>query len=262
MRFAVLSREHAAFGIALLEALAQRGLRPCALGLERTTWAGRWRLARGLARRTGLANAAWHNGRIWSRVLLARPRPYPYRERAERVLVVPEINHPAMVAFLAEARPDLLVLGQPGLLREPLLAIPSLGTLNAHPGLLPWYRGVDVVRWALWLGGPLGVTLHYVDAGVDRGPVIASRPLPVAGARGPGEVEARANRLALELLVEGVARFAAGEAPEGRPQPAGAGRQYHLMPPWTAWRLRRQWPRLRERLAASPAKTPGLGDLA
>ncbi len=60
-----------------------------------------------------------------------------------------------------------------------MLEMPTLGTLNAHPGLLPRYRGVDVVAWAVLNGDPVGVSVHLVDAGIDTGRICRTRELPI-----------------------------------------------------------------------------------
>ena len=139
LRIAVLTREGAAFGVRLLAALAEAGLAPVCLGIERVTWRARWRRARLLARKTSLANAAYHNARIWSRVLaeraLGRAPAVDYARFCAARLVVTDINDGAMVRFVAEHAPDLVLLGQSGIVRAPLLALPRLGTLNAAPRL-------------------------------------------------------------------------------------------------------------------------------
>jgi phosphoribosylglycinamide formyltransferase-1 len=50
--------------------------------------------------------------------------------------------------------------------------------INAHPGLTPLVRGLDSLKWAVYDGEPVGNTLHFVDAGVDSGEIIAQRALP------------------------------------------------------------------------------------
>lgn len=51
--------------------------------------------------------------------------------------------------------------------------------LNCHPGLLPKNRGVDALKWALLTGRPLGVTLHAIDAEIDRGTILKRMTVPV-----------------------------------------------------------------------------------
>ncbi|MEM8970671.1 MAG: formyltransferase family protein [Pseudomonadota bacterium] len=74
---------------------------------------------------------------------------------------------------LSSLRPDYVVNGGCGILREDFLNIPSAGFLNAHPGLLPQYRGLDPVLWALAEDGELGATVHVMTTGIDEGPILA-----------------------------------------------------------------------------------------
>ncbi len=242
LRIAVLTREGAGFGVRLLASLAEAGLAAVCLGIERVTWRSRFRRARLLARKTSLANAVCHNARIWSRVLaeqtLGRAGAVDYGRFCPARLVVTDINDGAMVRFVESHRPDVVLLGQSGIIRAPLLALPRLGTLNAHPGWLPTYRGVDVVRWALLLGGPVGATLHWVDRGVDTGDIVWRRSLEVGPGTAIEDVERAAVDLALGMLVEGAAALARGETLPRTAQRRDDGRQYFLMPPWAARRLR------------------------
>ena len=92
--------------------------------------------------------------------------------------------------------------------------------LNTHPALLPAFPGAHAVRDALAAGAEVtGSTVHWVDAGVDTGPVIAQREVPVL----PGDDEARLHErikdVERELLVETVARVVAGLGPETTEDP-------------------------------------------
>jgi hypothetical protein len=87
-----------------------------------------------------------------------------------------ELSTPEVAASLAEAAPEAVVVFGPGIIREPLLsALPAGRTLNLHQGLSPYYRGSGTNFWP-YLEGRLhciGVTLHYLDKGIDTGGIIA-----------------------------------------------------------------------------------------
>lgn len=68
--------------------------------------------------------------------------------------------------------PDLLLLGGTRILTEEIYSIPDYGTLNAHPGILPKYKGLDVVSRAIENGDKVGATVHYVNGEVDGGEII------------------------------------------------------------------------------------------
>ncbi len=75
------------------------------------------------------------------------------------------------------------------LIRGDLLSEGRLGIINLHGGLSPEYRGADCTFWALYNGEPekIGCTLHYIDAGIDTGRLIAHISPEVR--EGDGELE-------------------------------------------------------------------------
>ena len=83
--------------------------------------------------------------------------------------------------------------------------------INVHPALLPAFPGLDAVRQALAYGVKVfGVTVHFVDEGVDTGPVILQRAVELPDARDPDEVLAHLHPIEHELLPEAVALIARG----------------------------------------------------
>jgi methionyl-tRNA formyltransferase len=63
-------------------------------------------------------------------------------------------------------------------LRKQLLDVPRLGVLNIHLGLLPEIRGMSSPEWSLLNHVPVGITIHYMDAGIDTGPILQRYELP------------------------------------------------------------------------------------
>lgn len=83
--------------------------------------------------------------------------------------------------------------------------------INVHPSLLPAFAGLHPIEQALSYGVKVfGVTVHFVDSGVDTGPVIAQRAIELPGATDPDEVLQRLHQIEHELLVEVVRLFAKG----------------------------------------------------
>lgn len=66
----------------------------------------------------------------------------------------------------------------PKLIRQPLIDLPKYGFVNTHPSLLPYNRGKHYNFWALVESAPFGVSLHFVDRGIDSGDVIAQHEIP------------------------------------------------------------------------------------
>ncbi len=70
---------------------------------------------------------------------------------------------------------DVAIQGGVGILEGEALAAPRIGILNVHPGRLPDYRGNSCPEWALLNGDPVYATAHFLDEGIDTGPVICAR---------------------------------------------------------------------------------------
>jgi phosphoribosylglycinamide formyltransferase-1 len=89
--------------------------------------------------------------------------------------------------------------------------------VNVHPSLLPSFPGVRAIEEALEHGVKItGVTVHFVDEGVDRGPIILQEALELPYSRDSREVEQRLHAIEHRLLPEAVRLIAAGRV---RPDP-------------------------------------------
>lgn len=118
----------------------------------------------------------------------------------------------AIAAWLGEREVDLVVLaGYMELLHGTFLRPFAGRVINVHPSLLPAFPGLRAVRQALDYGVKVvGVTVHFVDDGVDTGPVILQRALDVTGAETEDQVLDRLHPVEHELLPQAVRLLAAG----------------------------------------------------
>ncbi len=96
----------------------------------------------------------------------------------------------AVSAEVLATEPDAVVVVAFGhILREPLLSTPRFGCINVHASLLPRWRGVSPVQYAILNGDSWsGVTIIRMDAGVDTGPVLARRSVPIGPRDTAGEL--------------------------------------------------------------------------
>jgi methionyl-tRNA formyltransferase len=140
------------------------------------------------------------------------------------------LDDPADMALLRGLDADVFVCAGFGIVRPAMLALPRLGTLNVHMGLLPPMRGMNVAEWSAFTGVPVGCTVHVVDPGVDTGDIIVFRLVDVAGADG---IEALRHRVddAQVVALGDVVRWVVehGALPPARAQRADEGRQYFAM---------------------------------
>jgi phosphoribosylglycinamide formyltransferase-1 len=125
----------------------------------------------------------------------------------------PEIEE-MIVAILKNERVDLVVLaGYMRLVKQPLLAAFPRRIINIHPSLLPQFPGIESWKQALAAGAKVtGCTVHYVDAGMDTGEIIAQREVPVLPGDTPETLHARIQIAEHEIYPEVIRRLAAGAA--------------------------------------------------
>ena len=131
----------------------------------------------------------------------------------------------SIAPLLRAVEPDLAVcMGFPWKIPVDALEVPRLGWLNAHPSLLPRYRGPLPIAWAI-LGGEreIGVTVHRMAPELDAGPIMAQRTLALGDDyEEPDSFYMRMGPVVLETLADALTALAAGDP--GREQEGG---DYH-----------------------------------
>ncbi|GAA2090630.1 hypothetical protein GCM10009759_14320 [Kitasatospora saccharophila] len=144
---------------------------------------------------------------------------------------VREVNGGDGLRALSGFAPDLVVSIRFSLIfHEEALAVPRLGVLNVHPGELPRYAGLFSPFWTMLEGREsIGCTVHWIDRGVDTGPVLGIGRLPVDPARSLAWHVAHAYPRGVRVLLDVLPRVLAG-----RPVPAlrqdPALRRYRSLP--------------------------------
>jgi phosphoribosylglycinamide formyltransferase-1 len=142
---------------------------------------------------------------------------FPREEFADRTA-----RDVAMGDWTEGLRPDLVVLaGYMQLLSPGFVGRFRDRIVNVHPALLPAFPGLDAVGQALEAGVEVtGVTVHFVDEGVDTGPPILRREVPVPPSRDRAELEDALHAVehelfpeAIRMLARGGARIEAGDRP-------------------------------------------------
>lgn len=149
--------------------------------------------------------------------------PSPVKAAAEdagvTVLQPETLKDPQAVAALAALQPDLIVVAAFGqILRPDVLDLPRHGCLNIHASLLPRWRGAAPVAAAILAGDrETGVSLMRMDEGLDTGPVIARRAIPITASHTTASLTAELARVGAELLLETLPAWLAGQI-EPEPQ--------------------------------------------
>lgn len=130
----------------------------------------------------------------------------------KHILQPPSVNEAATLKALRELEPDLLcVVAYGGLLKEEALTLAKLPPLNAHGSLLPKYRGASPIQAAIMAGDEeTGVSIMKMEKGLDSGPVMLQREIPIHPHEMAGTLHDRLSALsatcfldAIRLLEEG-----------------------------------------------------------
>jgi methionyl-tRNA formyltransferase len=132
-----------------------------------------------------------------------------------------ELRGEGVLAELAGWRPEVLVVVAYGLLLpRSVLGLPRLGCVNIHASLLPRWRGAAPVQRAILAGDAVtGVTIMQMDAGLDTGPVLIQRSVPIGTHATSGELLGELAGLGAATLLEALGALASGQA-QSRAQPA------------------------------------------
>ena len=141
---------------------------------------------------------------------------FPREEYADR-----EARDGAIADWLEERGARLVVLaGYMQLLSAGFIERFAGRVINVHPALLPAFPGLDAIGQAVAHGVRVtGVTVHFVDAGVDTGPIILQRAIPLTYTRPIDEVEQEIHRSEHELLPRAIELIAAGSVTIDRDNP-------------------------------------------
>jgi methionyl-tRNA formyltransferase len=137
-------------------------------------------------------------------------------------------QHPESVARVKELKFDLGLHKSGNIYRRETIDCFRLGILNAHIGLLPKYRGRSVMEWSLVQGDEIGISVFFVDEGIDTGRrIVCSETVDVSHCQTIAEakqhlfsLDAKLYRRATELLLQDETKFQVND---------GSGHRYYIM---------------------------------
>jgi methionyl-tRNA formyltransferase len=137
-------------------------------------------------------------------------------------VIQPEkLRQPDAMEQLQAWSPDVIVVTAFGqILRPVVLDLPRFGCINVHGSLLPRWRGAAPIQAAILAGDKeTGITIMKMDAGVDTGPILSQRYIPIAPDDTGGSLFAKMSTLGAELLLDTLPRYLSGELiPQPQPE--------------------------------------------
>lgn len=135
-------------------------------------------------------------------------------ERGLEVFQPARLKAPEVLAHIAALRPDAFVVAAYGMLiPQTLLDAARRGAFNIHASLLPRWRGAAPIQHALLAGDrETGVSIMKMDAGLDTGPLLARRRIPIEGDDDAGTLHDKLAELGAQMIVIALADVERGHA--------------------------------------------------
>ena len=121
------------------------------------------------------------NGGVIKRELFPEVSDAAYTKHVP-TMEVENINEGKCIEFISEQNPDIIAVCGTTVLKPEVFRLAKRGTINIHCGVTPEYRSADPTFWALYNEEPdkVGVTIHFIDEGIDTGPIIYQKAVGVA----------------------------------------------------------------------------------
>jgi methionyl-tRNA formyltransferase len=142
--------------------------------------------------------------------------PPPVKSLAEQlhlpVIQPVRLREPAAWQQLVEWEPDLIVVAAFGqILRQEILNLPRFGCINVHGSMLPRWRGAAPIQAAILHGdAQTGISIMKMEAGVDTGPILSQKALPIEAGDTSGTLSQRMAPLGADLLLETLPGYLSG----------------------------------------------------
>ena len=112
-------------------------------------------------------------------------------------------NSKCCIEIVVRNNIDILInAGTPRIIRSELLNVLNFGILNAHPGILPFYRGCTCVEWAIFNRHPVGITVHLMTEGIDEGNILGALIVDLRDAKNYVDVRIKVYEESFNFLAE------------------------------------------------------------
>lgn len=147
------------------------------------------------------------------KVLTPPPVKVAAQELGIATILQPEtLRDAGIIETFLSLRPDAgVVVAYGQILRQKALNIPPLGYVNIHPSLIPRFRGPTPVASTILAGDEeIGVTIMKLDAGIDSGPILAQKRIPLDPTARAGQLNEELFQLGAAMLPDILKQYAAG----------------------------------------------------
>jgi methionyl-tRNA formyltransferase len=145
------------------------------------------------------------------------------------VYEVKNMNSHICADYLDQFKPDLIVIASAPILKKSIFSKARLGCLNAHPGWLPKYRGIGANAYAVFQGDLPGITIHWIDDGIDTGNIIIRKSIKVLPKDSIAKINDRATRLGAEMMADVIKKIECDDLKSSKVHEP-KGKLYRAMP--------------------------------
>lgn len=152
----------------------------------------------------------WENAK--NRDLISKLRSYINTDPIYSIIKkhsIPEINAsgvntPEFYKQVAKINPDVLIVGSWGeILKEKVISLPKIASVNCHPSFLPYHRGSNPYSSVIKEGEDFsGVTFHYIDKGLDTGDILLQKKVPISPFDTGGSLRTKCAYTASKMVIE------------------------------------------------------------
>jgi methionyl-tRNA formyltransferase len=146
------------------------------------------------------------------------------------VIYCTTLNDKNVVNTLKKKAPKLVIFTGGGLIKKQVLKVSGDGILNCHMGILPKYRGMDVVEWPLLENEPkqLGITVHFMNEGLDTGDILKTKFIKLKKNDTIKKIRRRFEPIMCLHMVDTCLSYLNGSINK-KPQNESDGKQYFIM---------------------------------
>jgi len=202
LKIVILAYPDNPVGNVFISTFIEKGVPVSAVIVEEEAGSSIWKRFKKKVKKDGLIGAVKRTFQVLA-LKIKKKRIIDYAEKAEIPLYfVYKFNSTECEVLLDELNPDLIVIASAPILKPEIFSKASIGCLNAHPGWLPRYRGIGANAYAILNGDNPGITVHFIDKGIDTGSIIVRETVSIKKGDTIAKINDRAVARGAELVVQ------------------------------------------------------------